>query len=174
MSKTSALSIAATAVIVTAVSAHGQALQSATDVFAPYGPFGGWNVFINETRGSCFAELVSETSVLQMGITDPAVFGYIGVFTQAPTDLESGRVESVTLVIGERQFVGEVTEASGNIPGGFSGGYIVSRDAGLLEALAQGTTMSATIGNRETVEIGLGGTAVAIEAMQACNAAQAS
>lgn len=150
----------------------GQALPSATDTFVPYGPFGGWNVFVNETRGTCFAERVLETSVLQMGITEPAIFAYLGIFTQAPTEAESGRVEQVELLIGERRFVGEVTEAAGNIPGGFSGGYIVSQDLGFIEALGAGSSMTATVGDRPPLEIDLTGTAEAIEAVRACNAAQ--
>ena len=156
-----------------AMAQDGQALPLATDTFAPYGPFGGWNVFVNETRGTCFAERPSETSVLQMGITEPAIFAYLGVFTQAPTEVESGKVEPVELLIGERRFVGEVTEAAGNIPGGFSGGYIVSRDLGLIEALGAGTSMTATVGSRPPVEIDLTGTGDAITAVRACNAAQA-
>lgn len=151
----------------------GLALPLATDTFAPYGTFGGWNVFVNATRGTCFAERVSETSVLQMGITEPAIFAYLGVFTQAPTDLESGRVEAVELMVGERRFVGEVTEEAGNIPGGFSGGYIVSRDLGLMEALEASSTMTATVGSRDPLEIDITGTAEGIEAIRACNAAQA-
>jgi hypothetical protein len=150
----------------------GQALPSATDTFAAFGPAGGWNVFVNETRGTCFAERVSETSVLQMGITEPAIFAYLGVFSQAPTEAESGRVEQIELIIGERRFVGEVTEAAGNIPGGFSGGYIVSSDLGLIEALAAGTSMVATVGSRSPLEIDLTGTDAAITAVRACNAAQ--
>jgi hypothetical protein len=155
-----------------AVAQDGLVLPLSTDTFAPYGPFGGWNVFINQTRSTCFAERPTETSVLQMGITEPAIFAYLGVFTQAPTAAESGRVDSVELLIGERRFVGEVTEAAGNIPGGFSGGYIVSRDLGLMEALAGGTSMTATVGGRAPVVIDLTGTADAIAAVRACNAAQ--
>lgn len=150
----------------------GLALPLATDTFEPYGTFGGWNVFLNATRGTCFAERVSESSVLQMGLTEPAIFAYLGVFTQAPTDLESGRVEPVELMIGDRRFVGEVTEEAGNIPGGFSGGYIVSRDLGLVEALAAATGMTATVGSRAPVEIDITGTAEGIEAVRSCNAAQ--
>jgi hypothetical protein len=152
----------------------GLVLPLATDTISGYGPFGGWNVFVNETRGTCFAERVSDTSVLQMGITEPAIFAYLGVFTQAPTEAESGRVDAVELLIGERRFVGEATEAAGNIPGGFSGGYIVSRDLGLVEALGAGTSMTATVGTRPPLEIDLTGTADAITAIRACNGEQAS
>lgn len=155
-----------------ALAQDGQALPLATDTFAPFGPFGGWNVFVNETRGTCFAERVAETSVLQMGLTEPAIFAYLGIFTQAPTAAESGRVEPVELMIGDRRFVGEVTEAAGNIPGGFSGGYIVSRDLGLIEALAAAQTMTATVGTRPPLDIDLTGTSDAIDAVRACNAAQ--
>ncbi|MCC5976121.1 MAG: hypothetical protein JJT81_19010 [Rubellimicrobium sp.] len=150
----------------------GRALPSATDTFAPYGSFGGWNVFVNETRGTCFAERPSETSVLQMGITDPAIYAYLGVFTQAPTEAESGRVDEIELLIGEQRFVGGVTEAAGNIPGGFSGGYIVTEDPGFIEALGAGSSMTATVGTRPPIEIDLTGTADAIDALSACNAAQ--
>lgn len=150
----------------------GEALPSATDTFEPFGPAGGWNVFVNATRGTCFAERVDEQSVLQMGITEPAIFAYIGVFTQAPTDVQGGEVNSIVLEIGGREFVGEVTEAGGNIRGGFSGGYVVSRDAGFIEEVAAAQSMTATVLGREPLEIDLTGTADAIEAIRTCNAAQ--
>jgi hypothetical protein len=155
-----------------AVAQEGQALPSSTDTFTPYGPFGGWNVFVNETRKTCFAERAGETSVMQMGLTEPAIFAYLGVFTLAPTEAESGRVEQIELMIGDRRFVGEVTQASGNIPGGYSGGYIVSSDLGLIEALAAAPSMTATVGTRPPLDIDLTGTSAAIDAVRACNAAQ--
>jgi hypothetical protein len=157
---------------VPATAQKGQVLPLSTDSFAPYGAFGGWNVFVNTTRGTCLAERVSETSVLQMGITDPAVFGYLGVFTSEPTDMKGGVVQQIEILIGERRFVGEVTEAAGNIVGGFSGGYIVSRDTGLVDALGAAPSMTATVGTREPIQIDLRGTADAIAAVKACNAAQ--
>ena len=164
--------LALTGLAAPAMAQGGQVLPLSTDSFAPYGPFGGWNVFVNTTRGSCMAERVTGTSVLQMGITEPALFGYLGVFTSEPTELQRGRVEQVELLIGERRFVGEVTEAAGNIVGGFSGGYIVSRDTGLVDALGAAPSMTATVGTREPIQIDLTGTADAIAAVRACNAAQ--
>jgi hypothetical protein len=166
--------LALTGLAAPAMAQGGQVLPLATDSFAPYGPFGGWNVVVNTTRGSCMAERVTGTSVLQMGITEPALFGYLGVFTSEPTELQRGRVEQIEIMLGERRFVGEVTEAAGNIVGGFSGGYIVSRDPGLVEALSAASTMTATVGARAPIEIDLKGTAAAITAVQACNAAQAN
>ena len=164
--------LALTGLAAPAMAQGGQVLPLSTDSFAPYGPLGGWNVFVNTTRGSCMAERVTGTSVLQMGITEPALFGYLGVFTSEPTELQRGRVEQVELLIGERRFVGEVTEAAGNIVGGFSGGYIVSRDTGLVDALGAAPSMTATVGTREPIQIDLTGTADAIAAVRACNAAQ--
>lgn len=150
----------------------GQVLPLATDSFQPYGAAGGWNVFVNATRGSCLAERVTDTSVLQMGITDPAIFGYLGVFTLDATSMQGGRTDRIEILIGERRFIGEVTEAAGNIVGGYSGGYVVSRDTGFLEALSSAASMTATVGSRAPIEISLAGTADAIAAVRACNAAQ--
>lgn len=155
------------------IAAFGQAIPSATDTFTRYGRAGDWNIFVNNSRGTCLAERVSEESVLQMGITNPERYGYLGVFTKAPTEARSGAVSEIVLEIDGRRFVGGVTEAAGNVSGGFSGGYVVSPEVGFVEAVSAAPSMVATVAGREPLVIDLTGTRRAIDAVRACDAAQA-
>lgn len=151
--------------------AQGQVLPQEGDTFSVYAEADGWTVYVNETRGTCLAERVGEDSVLQMGVTGDATLGYMGVFTQNPTDIVTTMVERVEIEIGGESYVGEATEMA-NLREGYSGGYIVANNPAFIQAVADESSMIARVDDRDPLEISLEGTAAAMETARECVAAQ--
>lgn len=165
-----ALALSAALGIATGVQA--QVLPQEGDEFSMFGEASGWTIFVNESRGTCLAERVDDASVLQMGLTADATLGYLGVFTQDPTGIETNTVERVEIEIGGQRYAGEVAEMA-NLKEGYSGGYILANNAEFIQAVADQPSMTVFVADREPLEISLAGTKAAIQAAQDCNAAQA-
>ena len=165
--------IAATAVMASALSAGAEAIPPGTDGFTPYGEVEGWNVFVDNGRGTCLIERVGDDGVaVQMGLTADATFGYVGVFTQAPTNAEGGKIRTIEIQMGDNRYAGEVAEMAGNLKGGYSGGYVLANDPGFVKDVEQQYVMMVMPEGVEPFEVDLTGTKKAIAAARECNAAQ--
>jgi hypothetical protein len=165
--------LALVASLVASASMAQDTVPKSTDKLASFGQVEGWNVYVNETRKNCFGERVREDSVLQMGSTDETGVGYLGVFTKAPTGAENEKIRDIAIDVNGTRYAGEAAEMAGNLKAGYSGGYILSKDPGFIQAVADQPSMKVIIAGRDPVDLDLGGTRKAIEMIRDCNARQA-
>lgn len=141
--------------------------------FQPYGSVEGWNVFVDTAKKSCLIEAVDAAeNVVQMGLTKDRGVAYIGVFTKAETDIRNGDKEAVAILLGDKIFVGEATGMRGNITKGYSGGYVLTDDPAVVDAVAREHEMIVFPEKAYTFAVNLKGTYKAIEMARECNAKQ--
>lgn len=127
----------------TAVHAQSNPLPKATDELVRYGnDIEGWTVYANKTRGDCLIVRQFGEGSVQMGVTaDPSV-GYLGVFTTADIGLQNGVTSEIFVEIAGRLYEGVATTTSGELKGGYSGGYILTDDPAFKRDVAKKYTMT--------------------------------
>lgn len=141
--------------------------------FQPYGSVEGWNIFVDTAKKSCLIEAVDAAeNVVQMGLTKDRGVAYIGVFTKAETGIKKGDAGAIAILLGEKLFVGEATGMRGNITKGYSGGYVLTDDPAVVEAVAKEHEMIVFPEKAYTFAVNLTGTYKAIEMARECNAKQ--
>ncbi|WP_299356447.1 hypothetical protein [uncultured Shimia sp.] len=161
--------LAASAALATTLVATG---ALAEDRYSHFGSVEGWNVFTDHEKKSCFIESKDDFgNVVQMGLTRDRGVAYIGVFTTAETDIKKGQKEGVAVVLGDNVYVGEATGMRGNITEGYSGGYVLTDDAGIIEQIQKQREMVVFPEKAYGFIMDLTGTFKAIEMGKECNAA---
>jgi hypothetical protein len=121
--------IAATSAALSSVmAAYAQSpLPKASDVLVRYGDdVEGWTVYENQTRGDCLIVRSDGPSSVQMGVTANEEIGYLGVFTKEDIGLKNGSNSEIFVSIGGHLYGGVATSTSGELKGGYSGGYILT------------------------------------------------
>jgi hypothetical protein len=144
-------------------------IPQSSDSMSVYKEMGEWTVYADATRGTCLAERVdSESNVMQMGLTQTEGFGYVGVFTTGDLDVE--RSQGLAIAVDGQVFVGNSHGIrSKQIEGGnHSGGYIITNNPNLVNAIANGKTLVAFPEKSAAFEVDLTGTKAAIEEIRAC------
>ena len=111
----------------TAVYAQQNPLPLSTDQLVRYGPdIEGWTVYANKTRGDCLIVSSFGPASVQMGVDADEALGYLGVFTQLDIGIQNG-TNGIFVEIGGNLYAGVVTTTTGQLKGGYSGGYILRR-----------------------------------------------
>ena len=136
--------IAATSVALssaTAAYAQQNPLPLATDTLVRYGPdVEGWTVYANKTRGDCLIVRSDGPSSVQMGVDADEALGYLGVFTQVDIGIKNG-AEEIFVDIDGHLYNGVATTTSGQLKGGYSGGYILTDNPAFKRDVAKKYTM---------------------------------
>lgn len=137
--------VAATSVAVscaTAVCAQQNPLPLASDTLVKYGEdVEGWTVYANKTRGDCLIVSSFGPASVQMGVAADHSVGYLGVFTQVDIGIRSG-TEEIFVDIDGHLYNGVATTTSGQLKGGYSGGYILTDDPSFKRDVAKKYTMT--------------------------------
>lgn len=129
----------------------------------------GWHVMVDIARGTCLIERSGvDNNVIQMGITRDGNFGYVGLFSQNASVLEDGEMRPATIELGENVYGGAVVGVSGRLRGGYSGGYVVTRDAEFFDDIARQFEMVVRVAGMDPIVVNLSGTLRAIEAAREC------
>ena len=166
--------IAATAVALSsAVAAFAQdqnPLPLASDVLVRFGDdVEGWTVYANKTRGDCLIVRQDGPSSVQMGVTDKQEVGYLGVFTKLDIGLKNGTASDIFVAIGGNLYKGvATTTTSGELKGGYSGGYILTDDPKFKRAVAKQYEMTVFPETEGAFVIDLKGTFRAMAAGRKC------
>lgn len=136
--------IAAAAVAVscaTIVWAQQNPLPLATDTLVRFGPdIEGWTVYANKTRGDCLIVSSVGQGSVQMGVAADHSVGYLGVFTKADIGIRNG-AEEIFVDIDGNLYAGVATTTSGQLKGGYSGGYILTDNPAFKRDVAKKYTM---------------------------------
>ena len=103
-------------------------VPDASDKLVQYGEVGGWTIYANQTRGDCLIVRSFGPSSVQMGVTANQDVGYLGVFTKEDIGLLNGTKSEIFVSIGGHLYAGVATSTSGELKGGYSGGYILTDD----------------------------------------------
>lgn len=149
------------------------ATSAAADTFEKFGEVEGWKVFADNEKKSCLIEATDDLgNVVQMGLTKDRDVAYIGVFTQAKTNLKRGEKKAVAILLGDNMYVGESTAMRGNITKGYSGGYVLTDDPQVVTDIAQQYEMVVFPEKEYAFVVDLTGTKKAIEMARECNAQQ--
>jgi hypothetical protein len=145
-------------------------LPRSGDDLSVFKEMGEWTIYADATRGSCLAERVDAAgNAMQMGLTKDKSAAYVGVFTPAELDFE--RSQPIEIAVDGMMFTGKAEGVkSKKLAGGQSGGYIVTNNLDLINAIAEGQTLVAFPEKTGVFEIDLTGTKVAIEEIETCNA----
>ena len=166
--------IAATSVALSsAMAAYAQnqnPLPKATDVLVRYGDdIEGWTVYANKTRGDCLIVRQDGPSAVQMGVTaNNEEVGYLGVFTTLDIGLQNGNTSDIFVSIDGQLFKGVATSTSGELKGGYSGGYILTDDPKFKRAVAKRYEMTVFPETKGTFVVDLKGTFKAMAAGRKC------
>lgn len=143
------------------------------DGFSSYGAVEGWNVFVDNEKKSCLIERVEEgKSIVQMGLTADAKFGYLGVFTAGDAGIKKGEKSEIFIDIDGVLFSSTSTGMKGNITEGYSGGYILANNPIFIEAVAKKYMMTVFPGKAGAFQVDLKGTYKAMEMARKCNSEQ--
>jgi len=152
----------------TAVCAQQNPLPLATDQLVRYGPdIEGWTVYANKTRGDCLIVSSFGPGSVQMGVAADQSIGYLGVFTQADIGIQNG-ASGIFVEIGGNLYAGVVTTTTGQLKGGYSGGYILTDDPAFKRAVAKQYTMTVFPQTAGAFVVDLTGTYKAMAAGQKC------
>ena len=122
-----------------AMAAYAQSpLPKAGDVLVRYGDdVEGWTVYTNQTRGDCLIVRSYGPASVQMGVTANQEVGYLGVFTKEDIGLQNGTKSEIFVSIGGHLYSGVATSTSGELKGGYSGGYILTDNPGFKRDVAK-------------------------------------
>ena len=124
-----------------AAAAHAQSqnpLPKSTDELVRFGDdIEGWTVYRNKTRGDCLIVRSDGPSAVQMGVTPNQDVGYLGVFTKADIGLKDGAKKDIFVSLGGNLYKGVATSLSGELKGGYSGGYILTDDPNFKRDVAK-------------------------------------
>ena len=165
--------IAATSVALSsAMAAYAQnqnPLPKASDVLVRYGDdIEGWTVYANQTRGDCLIVRHDGPSSVQMGVTANQEVGYLGVFTKADIGLKNGNTSDIFVSIDGHLYKGVATSTSGELKGGYSGGYILTDDPNFKRDVAKKYEMIVFPETKGTFVVDLKGTFKAMAAGRKC------
>ncbi|MBB3237333.1 hypothetical protein [Phyllobacterium endophyticum] len=165
--------IAVTSVaLLSATAAYAQnqnPLPKASDVLVRYGDdIEGWTVYTNQTRGDCLIVRSDGPSSVQMGVTADQEVGYLGVFTKQDIGLRNGTTSDIFVSIDGNLYKGVATSTSGELKGGFSGGYILTDDPKFKRDVAKKYTMIVFPETKGTFIVDLKGTYRAMAAGRKC------
>lgn len=148
------------------------AAGASADTYKKYGEVGHWNVFIDETKGSCLIETrQTEGLIVQMGLNKAQTLGYLGVFTQDPTGFKKGDKRQLIIELGSDVYTAESTAMKGNITPGYSGAYIPANNPNFIADVANKQTLKA-VDTDQVFTLDLTDTKNAMEMGRECNAAQ--
>lgn len=158
------------AIAIAGVAWAGSPIPQSGDSFSLFKKSGEWTVYADATSGSCLAERVdADGNVLQMGLVRDEAAAYVGVFTA--TKVEFKREQEIAIAVDGRIFLGEAHGMrSKDTVGGQSGGYVVTNNPDLVNAIAEGRTLVAFPEKTGAFEVDLTGTKVAIEEIRTCTA----
>lgn len=164
------LTMALTLVVATTASALAEnPLPSATDELVEYGQVEGWTVFKNNTRRHCFISSVDESGAVQMGVTkDDASINYLGIFTTKHLHIKDGEKSKIAVSIDGNIYTGTSTGISEHITGGYSGGYILTRNQEFKRDLATKYKMVVFPETRHAFVVDLKGTYKAMALAREC------
>jgi len=162
----------AVGLLIAAVSASG----AVAETFTKYGAVEGWNVFVDNEKGTCLIERIDESSnVVQMGLTKKDHgLGYLGVFTKADLGIKKGDKAEIFVDIDGTLYSSTSTSMKGNITEGYSGGYILANNPQFTSDLAKKYTMTVFPETMGAFTVDLKGTYKAMEMGRKCNAEQGS
>lgn len=161
------------AVSATMAMAADKAVPPGSDGFTKYGSVEGWNIFIDNERGSCLIEKIDEAgNVVQMGLTKDHEFGYVGVFTKADLGIKKGKKEKIYLDLDGNLYWSTATDMKGNITEGYQGGYILANNPDFISDLAKKHVMTVFPKKEAAFTVDLTGTYKAIAEARKCNAEQ--
>ncbi|MDW4497554.1 hypothetical protein R5H30_06140 [Sulfitobacter sp. D35] len=155
------------------------ALAQASDVlpvegstFTEWGTEGDWRIYLDETKGSCFAERTdAEQDVLQMGLTKAGDLGYLGVFTLG--DSSGGvREQRINVSLDGKEYQGTGYSGGNHLSKNHVGGYILTNNPRLVEDVMNTSQMDVTPQLGKPFSISLAGTQMAIEAARKCTSEQ--
>jgi len=143
------------------------------DGFTKYGDAEGWNVFVDNERGSCLIERVDEAgNIVQMGLTKDHAFGYLGVFSKGDTGIKKGKETEIFLDIDGVLFSSTSTGLKGNITKGYSGGYVLANNPVFIDAVKTKHVMTVFPKKAAAFKVDLHGTYKAMDMARKCNAEQ--
>jgi hypothetical protein len=165
--------IAATSVALSsATAAYAQTqnpLPKSTDVLVRYGDdIEGWTVYANQTRGDCLIVRQDGPSAVQMGVTANQDVGYLGVFTKVDIGLQNGTQSEIFVSIAGHLYSGVATTTSGQLAGGYSGGYILTDDPNFKRDVAKQYEMIVFPQTKGTFVVDLKGTYKAMAMGRKC------
>ncbi|TBD26829.1 hypothetical protein [Rhizobium ruizarguesonis] len=165
--------IAATSVALssaTAAYAQDQSpLPKASDVLVRYGDdVEGWTVYANRTRGDCLIVRSDGPNSVQMGVTANQEVGYLGVFTKADIGLQNRNQSQIFVSIAGHLYSGVATSTSGELKGGYSGGYILTDDPNFKRDVAKQYEMIVFPETKGTFVVDLKGTYKAMAMGRKC------
>lgn len=130
MKKLNPITMALALAVTTVTSAFAEnPLPSATDDIVEYGKVEGWTVYKNNTRRHCFISSVDESGAVQMGVTEDDIsVNYLGIFTTKHLHVKDGKKSKIAVSIDGNIYTGTATGVSKHITGGYSGGYILTKN----------------------------------------------
>jgi hypothetical protein len=156
----------------TAVCAQQNPLPLATDTLVRYGPdIEGWTVYANKTRGDCLIVSSFGPGSVQMGVAADQSVGYLGVFTQVDIGIKNG-TEEIFVDIDGNLYAGVATTTTGQLKGGYSGGYILTDNPAFKRDVAKKYTMTVFPQTPGAFVVDLRGTYKAMETGRKCLAEQ--
>lgn len=129
-----------------------------------------WTIYADATRGSCLAERVdAEGNAMQMGLTKDGTAAYVGVFTPAKVDFK--RSDPIAIAVDGKIFEGKSHGVrSKKLAGEQHGGYIITNNPDLVDAIANGSKLIAFPEKLGLFEVDLTGTKSAIDEIRTCTA----
>ncbi|MGX5803943.1 hypothetical protein ACWGS9_22220 [Bradyrhizobium sp. Arg314] len=158
----------------TAVYAQENPLPKASDKLVKYGDdVEGWTVYANKTRGDCLIVSSFGPGSVQMGVGANQSVGYLGVFTKLDIGLKNG-VKDIFVDIDGHLYRGVVTTTTGQLKGGYSGGYILTDDPAFKRDVAKKYKMTVFPQTQGTFVVDLKGTFKAMATGRKCLAEQKS
>ena len=144
-------------------------LPPADATFTKWGEVEGWTLYQVAERKSCMAERVDANgNVLQMGLTPDHSLGYLGIFTQADIGLQGGK-EDIFLDLDGNLYKGQIQKKSKHLSNGYTGGYVLAKDAQFIEDVMKKYEMSVMPEHENSFTVDLKGTFKAIEEARKCN-----
>jgi hypothetical protein len=156
-----------------AVSVQAEVFENENDKFEVYGKVEGWTIYINHTKKTCLIESRDEfDNAVQMGVSSDRKVAYIGVFTKAKLDPANGDESPIAILLGDKIYVGKVTDMSGKLTQDYSGGYVQTDDPEIVDAIAKQYTMTVFPKKVYAFTVNLKGTFKAIESARECLAKQ--
>jgi hypothetical protein len=125
----------------TGVYAQQNPLPLATDNLVRFGPdVEGWTIYANKTRGDCLIVSSFGPGSVQMGVAADHSIGYLGVFTTEDIGIRNG-AEEIFVDIDGNLYEGVATTTTGQLKGGYSGGYILTDNPDFKRDVAKKYTM---------------------------------
>lgn len=152
----------------TAVYAQENPLPKASDTLVRFGEdVEGWTVYANKTRGDCLIVRSFGPGSVQMGVSADHSVGYLGVFTQVDIGVQNG-IKEIFVDIDGHLYAGVVTTTTGQLKGGYSGGYILTDDPAFKRDVAKKYTMTVFPQTQGAFVVDLRGTYKAMAAGRRC------